>query len=102
MILRAFFLSIMGILILVGFFSLAKADPIAAAEQGGVRITVYTEKCELKEVANLSNRATWTENGKTIEGCAGVFPQAGLVMFYFADRTVVPAPMHIFEKVIGA
>lgn len=47
----------------------AKADPIASAEAGGVRIVVYTDKCALHEVKNLTNRAVWNENGKQIEGC---------------------------------
>jgi hypothetical protein len=78
------------------------AEPFIAAEQNGVRIAVYTEPCVLKEVTNLQRRATWTENGKVIEGCAGYFPQIELVLFYFADKTVVPVPSSFFQKVSGA
>ena len=77
----------------------AKADPVAAVEQGGVRIVVHTEKCSFNEVSNLPNRATWEENGKVLEGCVGVFGQIGLVLFYFSDKTVVAVPMQMFSKV---
>lgn len=77
----------------------ANAEPMAAVEQEGVRIVIYTEDCQLKEVKNLIKRATWTENGKTVEGCAGLFPQIGLVLFYFTDRTVVPVPAQMFQRV---
>lgn len=77
-------------------------EPMAVAKEGGIRIVVYTEDCSLKEVKNLPKRATWTENGKTIEGCVGLFGQIGLAMFYFADKTVVPVPMQLFEKVTSS
>jgi hypothetical protein len=60
---------------------------------------VYTEDCAVKEVANLPKRATWTEKGKTYEGCAGMSP-LGLVMFYFReDRSVAVVPASQFVKV---
>lgn len=77
----------------------ARSEPMAAVEQGGVRIVVHTEKCVFKEVSNLTNRATWEEGGKVIEGCAGVFSQIGLVLFYFADKSVVAVPMQLFSRV---
>lgn len=82
---------------------LAKAEPVAAADAGGVRIVVYTEDCTFTgTVTNLPKRATWTENGKTLEGCVGAFPEIGIALFYFSDKTVVPVPMQMFQRVIGS
>lgn len=78
------------------------ADPFISAEAGGVRITVYSEDCQIKEVANLQKRAVWTENGKTVEGCAGFFPELQMVFFYWADKTVVGVPASYFQRVTGA
>jgi hypothetical protein len=75
------------------------AEPMAAVEQEGIRVVVYTEDCQLPEVKNLPKRATWTEKGKTIEGCAGLMPQMGMVLFYFADKTVFPMPAQMFQPV---
>lgn len=102
MLYRAVFLLLLAAALAILLLKPAKADPMVAVEQGSVRITVYSEKCEMDEVKNLPNRATWLENGKTIEGCAQVFPQVGLVLFYFADKTVVPVPMQMFKQVFGS
>lgn len=81
----------------------ALAEPMYRTEQGGVVITLHSEKCALPEVSNLPNRATWEENGKTYEGCFGVQPAMRAVMLYFVtDRTVAVAPASIFTKVSGA
>lgn len=88
---------------LVGVFigsGVAQADPMARTESGGVVVTIYTEPCKLDAVTNLPQRATWVENGKTTEGCAGIHP-AGAVMFYFSDKTVVIHPTRAFVPVTG-
>lgn len=103
MLYRAALLLLIAGALALAFLKPAKADPLVAAEREGIRITVYTEKCEMGGVVtNLPNRATWVENGKTIEGCAQAFPQVGLVLFYFADKTVVPVPLQMFERVLGS
>lgn len=88
-------------IVLLFVISLAYAEPVYEAKGDGVRVVVYTEDCALKEVSNLPRRATWTENGKTHEGCAGLHPM-GLAMFYFADKTVVAIPMSQFARITGA
>jgi hypothetical protein len=79
----------------------ANAEPSYEASGDGVRVVVYSEKCSLPEVMNLAQRATWTEKGKTTEGCAGVHPM-GVVLFWFSDRTVVAIPTSQFVRVVGA
>lgn len=73
------------------------------AEGDGVRVVVYAgEPCSLTSISNLPYKATWTENGKTVEGCAGIHPM-GVVLFYFgADKTVVMIPRNQFVRVVGA
>lgn len=85
-----------------GVLRKAAADPFIAAENGGVRIVVHSEKCQLKTVENLPKRATWTEKGKTTEGCAGYVQEMEVVLFYWADRTVSVLPAPVFTKVVGA
>lgn len=80
--------------------SRAVAEPMVAADEGPVRVVIYTEDCALTSVVkNLPKRATWTENGKTFEGCAAVIQQAGLVIFYFDDKTVALMPAQMFQRV---
>ena len=93
---------LVGIVLFAVLSRQAKADPFITAEAGGVRITVYSEPCQIKEVANLDRRAVWTENGKTVEGCAGFFPELQMVFFYWADKTVVGVPASYFQRVTGA
>lgn len=76
------------------------AAPILEASMGEVKIVVYDEPCKLPAISNLSRRATWTEPGKTFEGCAGVSP-IGVVMFYFEDRTAAAVPVQAFVRVTG-
>lgn len=78
----------------------ARADAVASAEAGGIRITLYSEHCKLTDqVSNLPYRATWTEEGKTVEGCVGLDPQLRLFRFWFADKSVVAIPMQVFNRV---
>lgn len=83
--------------------TLALAGPMLVLEQQGITITVYSEDCALKNVvSNLPKRATWTEKGKTYEGCAGGQPDAGVVMLYFKeDRSVAVVPMQAFRPLTG-
>lgn len=64
-------------------------------------ITLYTESCTLPAVSNLPLRATWIEAGQTFEGCWAPRPDAGLIVFYFSDRTVGLAPIAAFTKIMG-
>jgi hypothetical protein len=79
--------------------SLGMAAPLYRASGGGVQIVLTDEPCAMSAVSNLAKRSTWTENGKTLEGCWGVSEAVGLVMAYWSDRTVTAIPAQIFVKV---
>lgn len=79
----------------------AHAGPILRGEAEGITVTIYEEACQLKEVTNLPKRATWTEKGKTFEGCIGAHPQFPILMGFFSDKTVVVLPVQIFTRVTG-
>lgn len=78
----------------------AHADPIYHAEEGGVRVVLTDEPCKFD--IQLPKRATWTEKGKTFEGCYGGHPVFPIVLFYFSDKSVVALPVEIFQRVTGA
>lgn len=80
-------------------FSLAETMYIHKGDQ--VTILLHSEPCKQEGVTNLPRRATWQEKGKLTEGCWGVYPPIGLVMLYFADKTVVGMPAQFFEKAGG-
>ena len=78
------------------------AAPMAqTVTEDGAKIVLTDEDCKLEAVKNLKHRATWTEKGKVYEGCYGVHP-AGVMLGYFADKTVVLIPLQVFTKVSGA
>ena len=84
------------------FAGQASAAPLFRAETDGVTITLYDEDCKLSAVSNLKKRATWTEKGKTYEGCVGQHPAYPIFMAYFSDKTFVVLPIEIFSPVSGA
>jgi hypothetical protein len=88
-------------LLLALFFSTpAQAEVVyTARDQDGKVVELTNEPCMLPAVANLSRRAVWREPGKVYEGCYGA--QFGAVVMYFADRTVIIAPMNAFTRVLG-
>ena len=92
-----------GILLAVILLPLtAQAEARYSASSQGIVITLYSEECKLKEVANLPYRATWTENGKTFEGCFSVAGELKMVMLYFVDdRSVAVVPVGVFREVKG-
>ena len=89
--------------LLFGCPNSASAEPLfrfTAPE--GVVITLHSDRCELKEVSNLPQRATWDENGKTFEGCwrpSAFFPL--FIFFFQGDKTIADVPAGAFKKVIG-
>jgi hypothetical protein len=80
----------------------AFAAPVYQAEVEGVKIVLTDEPCKLSAVENLQRRATWTEKGKTTEGCYGGHPAFPIVLLYFADKTVVVLLIEMFTQVRGA
>ena len=51
----------------------------------------------LAEIKNLPYAATWTENGIVTAGCWAMHPQFGLVMTYWADKTVAVVPLQVIH-----
>lgn len=79
------------------------AKPIYAASQGSVTLTLHTDECQFRGTVDMQFKATWTENGKTLEGCLLLRPDLNLVLFYFpSDKSVFAVPMSAFKKVIDA
>jgi hypothetical protein len=93
-------LGVVCLIVLVGLAT-AQAAPLYSAEVEGVRIVLTDEDCKLPAVANLKKRATWTEKGKTFEGCFGLHPQYGVVIAYFSDKHVVLIDPQAFVRVTG-
>jgi hypothetical protein len=78
------------------------AQPMFVTESDGVRIVLFDEPCQVKEVSNLPYRATWTEKGKVYEGCFAANPAFGVVVAYFKDdKSVATIPIDVFKKVVG-
>lgn len=73
----------------------AQAAVFAIAESDGLVVALTDEPCSLPEVTNLPRRATWTEGGKTFEGCWGAM--SGVVAAYFSDRTIAVMPVDRFK-----
>jgi hypothetical protein len=97
---RTIVVSTLLLFVLLGALTLAYGQTYEA-KGGGVKVTVYPDKCTLKEITNLPLRATWTQDGKVIEGCMGS-SEFGLLIFWFQDKTVVALPPELFKKVTGA
>ena len=75
----------------------ACGEVIASASDGGITVNLTDEPCKLDAVKNLPKRATWTERGRTIEGCYMVHP-GGVVAMYWSDLSVVVAPANAFQR----
>ena len=90
------------IIVLAIWATKAYSEPVMQTSEGGVTLQLWTDACELqKDIQNLPYKATWHENGKVIKGCWGARPDVGVVVFYFADKTVGMAPIQAFTKVVG-
>lgn len=80
------------------FLSRAYAKPIAQVTHGEVTIVLHDDQCKSDAVSNLPYRITWTEKGKTFEGCFTV--NQGIVVAYFmGDKTVALMPGQVFQPV---
>ena len=99
-------IAVLGVLcfvVLVGVATNAYSTPIYKTEaEDGATIILHDDACTLKEVTNLKFRATWTEKGKTTEGCFGGHPAYPIIIFYFADGAVFVAHKDVFEKLPNA
>ena len=77
------------------------AEPVFQGQGQGVTITIYNEPCKLEAVSNLPFRATWEEKGKVTEGCIAPRPEVGVVVGYFADRSIALMPIEMFQRLTG-
>jgi len=77
------------------------AAPIAVANAPGITVTLFDEKCKLPAIKNLPLRATWTQSGKTIEGCFGGFSEAGAIGLYFEDKTIAVVPAAAIKPLVS-
>jgi hypothetical protein len=80
----------------------AAAEPRFQVTADGARVVLFDDKCAVSAVANLPYKATWEEKGKVYQGCWGARPDAGVVMFYFDDKSVGIIPMQELTAVKGA
>jgi hypothetical protein len=93
-----------GVIGIVSIIALVKCSPAHAearfaADADNGKVVLFDDKCQLSEVTNLPFKAQWTENGKTTEGCwSPPHPQVGVILAYFADKTVVGLPAQIFKR----
>ena len=80
----------------------AHADPRFQVVADGARVVLHDDKCAVSAVTNRPYKATWEEKGQVFQGCWGARPDAGVVMFYFDDKTVGIIPMQELTPVVGA
>lgn len=80
----------------------AHADPRFQVVAEGARVVLHDDKCAVAAVANLPYKATWEEKGKVFQGCWGARPDAGVVMFYFDDKSVGIIPISELTPVKAA
>lgn len=85
--------------LMLAWVTIAQAKPVFTATEGGVTITIHDGACALSAVT-LPYRATWDEAGKHYEGCVGAHP-AGVLIFYWDDRSIVILAQSLFRRVAG-
>ena len=90
------------LVLLVGLATNAYADPRYQVVADGARVVLHDDKCAVSAVTNLPYKATREEKGQVFQGCWGARPDAGIVMFYFDDKTVGIIPMQELTPVVGA
>jgi hypothetical protein len=95
-------LGVICLIVLAGIATNAYADPRFQVVADGARIVLHDDKCAVGAVVNLPYKATWEEKGKVFQGCWGARPDAGIVMFYFDDKTVGIIPMQELTAVKAA
>lgn len=76
----------------------ARSEPIESlAAPNGLSVVLHNDDCNLKHlITNLPHKAVHTdEKGVVTEGCWG--PHFGLVMLFYADKTVGAIPRNWFS-----
>ena len=79
----------------------ASAEPLyqAVSNDGKIVITLYSDSCSIPGVKNLPKKAVWRQDGKTYEGCAGLFETERMIAIYLDDHTVQLLPASLFAPV---
>jgi hypothetical protein len=91
----------LALLLLVPFAAEPKA--VYHASEQNVSLTLHTEDCAFQETVAMPLKATWTENGVTVEGCWIPRPDLKIVLFYFpVDKSVFAVGMERFKKMVDA
>jgi hypothetical protein len=94
-------LGVVCLIVLVGLATNAHAGPRFQVVADGAKVVLHDDKCAVSAVANLPYKATWEEKGKVFQGCWGARPEAGIVMFYFDDKSVGIIPIAELTAVVG-
>lgn len=84
---------------LILFPSVAYAAPVAVMDRDGIGITLFDEPCKFTHIVNYKYRATWSEDGKTFEGCFGLNTASRVIVAYFDDKSIAVVPMSFFRPV---
>jgi hypothetical protein len=90
---------LLAVLFALMWASFAQAKPTHIAQEGQITVILHDDKCALSAVS-LPLRATWKEGDKHFEGCVGQHP-SGVLIFYFADKSIVLMLPGLFQKVTG-
>lgn len=93
------FLAFLLAVLMIAWVTIAQAKPVYIGQDGPVTITIHDDKCALSAVS-LPYRATWKEGEKFYEGCVGSHP-AGVLIFYWDDKSIVIVAQSIFRPVTG-
>jgi hypothetical protein len=88
-------------LFILAFPPKAHASSLFGIDLNGIKIVLTDEPCRLSAVYNLPYRGTWTEKGKTSEGCWAVHPEVPFIISYWDDRTVAILPTVAVHPLTG-
>jgi hypothetical protein len=73
------------------------AKPLAVATKGKAVITLHSDPCAVKNIANLPFRATWIDGEKQYEGCWAA-TDYDVVVSYWSDNTIALIPFADLRK----
>jgi hypothetical protein len=94
-------LGVVCLIVLVGLATNVHAGPRFSVVADGAKVVLHDDKCAVGAVKNLPYKATWEEKGKVYQGCWGARPEAGIVMFYFDDKSVGMIPIQDLTAIRG-
>ena len=81
----------------------ADAKLIFQTQKEGIVLMIYDEPCAFTDTVAMPFKATWTQEGKTLEGCWLPRPDVKVLLFYFpSDKSVFPVHMSLFQRLTDA